>query len=187
MSESQLTYAVCLQAEKRKQFLLWKEGASEGEPDTFICLPNSKCLLITNTLAELHHEAIKLGLQVADQEPTLIDIDAMLKALAGLRNNRSCSELTSSRLLEGWNGLDDLAQTLGMDTHIHDAEETRVLNYAYEKIFFGNNLPSVTPSNKTYFPIFSEVERRLLRRYLHGLWSEIVKQASHCGSPLVIT
>jgi hypothetical protein len=48
----------------------------------------------------------------------------------------------------------------------------------YEKIFWSNNLPSITPANKKYHSIFIAKERNLLRRIFIGAIKNLTVVAS---------
>ena len=112
---------------------------------------------------------MRLSLQVSDEATVFFDIDAMLRALAGLRDGRASSISTCKQLLDGWNLLEDLARSLDLAMNEGSARDKQVQSKAYQKLFWGNNLPAVTPEGKTYLPLFLASERRLMRRYLRGL------------------
>ena len=54
-----------------------------------------------------------------------------------------------------------------VDVHLHDVQRAGKI---YDKLFFANNLPAVTPRGASYEPIWSEDEVELLSRiYRFGL------------------
>jgi len=69
-------------------------------------------------------------------------------------------------LLNAWNLFGDIATSV-------DAEfdsDRQLSQRVYEKLFWGNNLPSVTPPGKHYTPLWNEDELSLMRAILgHGL------------------
>jgi hypothetical protein len=62
-------------------------------------------------------------------------------------------------LLAIWNLAGDVARSV--NEPFEDRGE--VLDRVYDKLFFGNNLPSMTPPGEQYHPQWSEEELRLLR------------------------
>jgi hypothetical protein len=178
-----LHYTVRLVAESKPRFLLWKEGFSQ--PDFFAREPGTHRLLVADTPADLLKQAARWDCAVADQAPAIFDISAMLRALAGLRDGRGCSTTTCKQLLDGWNLLEDLARSLDLAMDKGSVRDQKMRGKAYQKLFWGNNLPSVTPEGRTYLPLFDAHERRLMRRHLRGMWSSVAARAGLCGSPLI--
>lgn len=174
MNPKELTYIVSLRACGHDYLLLWQDGGDA--PDEYVVSPDVNQALLTGTLDELLTKAKKLGLKVADQEPTPIDLDKVFRVLAELRPNRRSSERTCQLLLDGWNTLEDMARSVGVplpETTVDDPESLRV---AYDKLFYGNNLPSVTPEEESYNPLFSSQERRGMRSYLRRLWQAVMER-----------
>lgn len=100
----------------------------------------------------------------------VVDIDRVLGSLSGLREGRSSSQKTCETLLDGWNTLEDLARSVHMNVRGQNKGEKEILQNAYDKLFFGNNLPSVTPVDRCYNPIFSLSERKAMRMHIRHLW-----------------
>ena len=178
-----LTYATCLHMQGRQRFLLWAPG-DEPKPDHFVSWPGEPRLLVADSLPALQTLATRCGHVLADEVPGRIDFDAMLRALAGLRDDRAPSTSTATHLLDGWNTLEDLARSLGVPVEPGNDEEAAILEKAYRKVFHGSNLPSLTPQDCSYHPLFNAGERRLLRRHLRGLWADILRRAGETGAPL---
>jgi hypothetical protein len=64
--------------------------------------------------------------------------------------------------LNTWNMLDDALRVPSGVRSLYDATSHRPeANHIYEKLFYGNNLPAITPHGAHYEPIWSpeEVER----------------------------
>lgn len=66
------------------------------------------------------------------------------------------SEEVCSQILNAWNLLGDIACTFSVDLE----QRTKILDKCYDKLFYGNNLPGITPEGEDYRPYFSDVERR---------------------------
>lgn len=173
MNCKQSTYIVSLRAIGHDYLLLWQDGGDA--PDKYIANPETKQFLLAGTLGELSGKARELGIQVADQEPTPVDLDKVFRVLAALRPNRRSSLRTCQLLLDGWNTLEDMAHSVDVPLPKASVDEPESLRMAYEKLFYGNNLPSVTPEEESYNPLFSSEERREMRNYLRRLWQAIIK------------
>ncbi|MDD3483973.1 hypothetical protein [Azovibrio restrictus] len=166
-----LSYIVLLQACGREHFLLWQSGGNA--PDMYVLQPGKASFLAGATRADLLAGAAKLGCCVADQEPEIMDMDRSFRMLAALRPERCSSTRTCAQLLNGWNTLEDMARSIGIPMDVPDPEEKASLDLAYEKLFYGNNLPALTPEGERFNPLFTARERQIMRRYLRRLWHQI--------------
>ena len=110
-------------------------------------------------------------------ESAEIDINALWKKLNSLRVGRTSSEATCRFLLDAWNFLEDLLKTVAL-VEILAKSKSAVLKKAYNKIFFGNNLASVTPAGSLYNPLWSKDEIVAIKGYLHLAWSAISERFS---------
>ena len=72
-----------------------------------------------------------------------------------------------------WNIFLDLHNTVGK-SFVGDREE---FDKIYEKLFYGNNLPTINPTGEKYIPSFSEDEIALIKKLLKGginmLWKTV--------------
>lgn len=66
-------------------------------------------------------------------------------------------------ILNFWNIFNDIVYSFG--EKIPD-ERTRRSDRCYNKLFWGNNLPAVTPDGCEYEPVFTRKERKNIRRIL---------------------
>ena len=98
------------------------------------------------------------GLPVAGGDMILHDLDA----LAGWLQKQELRPADCESLLTAWNLFADVSRSTGgsFDT---DPELTGKI---YEKLFWGNNLPGVTPEGKSYRPIWTRRELKLMREVL---------------------
>jgi hypothetical protein len=70
-------------------------------------------------------------------------------------------------LLNAWNLFLDIRASVEQHNVLRDDPEN---NHIYDKLFYGNNLPSITPPGKHYTPIWSDKEvARLSRIITEGL------------------
>ncbi|MDE6787883.1 MAG: hypothetical protein K2J47_00995 [Ruminococcus sp.] len=66
-------------------------------------------------------------------------------------------------ILDFWNIFNDILYSFG--EKIPD-ERTKRSDRCYNKLFFGNNLPAITPDGECYIPVFTRKERKNIRRIL---------------------
>jgi hypothetical protein len=68
------------------------------------------------------------------------------------------------QLLNAWNLYIDIARSVGatLDDRSKDVDK------CYDKLFYGNNLESVTPAGEHYSPEFHDKERHLITEILNG-------------------
>lgn len=157
-------------------FVLWQEG--EKEPDRYILESGSQRLLWARTIETLLEHAAKRRLEVVDQEVHCVDMDAVFKVLTHLRSDRTASQRSCEHLLSGWNSVEDLAKSLDIPLKDFESDEKEILHTAYDRTFWGNNLPAVTPAGQSYHPLFPKEERKAMGRYLRSLWREILARGA---------
>ena len=91
-------------------------------------------------------------------ELNLIDIGYLENRLL----RKKARTLKCDKLLSVWNLFWDVSYTVG-----HDFDQNKeITNKVYDKLFFGCNLPAVTPLGKSYSPIWSSSEIKLIRSIL---------------------
>lgn len=168
-----LCYVVCWLLDGHEYFLLWLDGGSE--PDQFVVLePGSTQLLIAETREELTAYAQKRRLLVSDQPPQVIDFSALKTALNGLRSDRPISMGVAELFLNAWNTLDDVSHTIGTPIMLVESDCKQGMDRLYEKLFYGNNLPSITPKGQKYCPILDANERHLLKSLFRRAMQRLV-------------
>lgn len=67
-------------------------------------------------------------------------------------------------ILTMWNLIDDIANSLSVP--FLGQRRTEQIDKIYDKLFFGNNLPAINTSGKTYTPVFTKAERKKLDEIL---------------------
>lgn len=66
-------------------------------------------------------------------------------------------------LLDFWNIFGDIAYSVGRK---FEPVRTKKSNKVYNKLFFGLNLPAMTPPGEKYVPLWTKKERKLLRELM---------------------
>lgn len=72
-------------------------------------------------------------------------------------------EIDCSFLIDFWNLFSDIAYSIGKEL---EPVRTRRIDRCYNKLFWGLNLPVVTPEDCEYEPIFTKRERKLIREIM---------------------
>ncbi len=155
--------------QKRKTVLIWQ---TNGE-DTFR-LDSENRLISAQTVEELKHILGKDADSVEWSEVAEINFDRFRTALKNLRHDRASSEKTCSLLLDGWNFLEDMARTFGLDKEMEKLR-TSTMNKAYKKLFYGNNLSPMTPDGCSYHPLWTSEEISALRRSFENIFNLLIK------------
>ena len=137
----------------RDAYLIW----FNGEPDGVVTDANGKVPCFLNT-EDLLRYASTLNLRVETEEPLLHDLDFVASWL----KTENVEPVNCKILLAAWNLFDDLSRSVGGN---FDAQQKKTKKI-YDKLFWGNNLPVVTPEGKSYTPIWTKRELKIMREVL---------------------
>jgi len=168
-----------------KTTLIWQTGAG---PDTFK-LDRDGSLIAASSKRRLQQLLGREGDTVQWSEGGEVDFDKFWRLLKNLRPNRASSQRTCEVLLSGWNFIEDLLRTFDLNQQL-EGLHAPIMNKAYQKVFYGNNLPSITPKGRSYQPIWLRKETLAIRKEFGQIWSFLVKAGylragkprSDCGS-----
>jgi hypothetical protein len=133
-------------------YLLWYTDLSEdgNEPDG-VLLDDAGPLLTFRSLANLNDYAARCGLAVKPDGAMRLDLDVVQHWLAHPRKTTVDCEI----FLNAWNLFSDLATAIqGSLAYIDAQKEIRI----YDKLFWGNNIPAITPPGKHYDPVWTKSE-----------------------------
>ena len=115
--------------------------------------------------------AASLEIPIVENELSLDNLDLGQNWI----NNKRLRAIDCDNLLTVWNFLDDVSVSVNGN---FDSKKKRT-NKIYDKIFFGNNLPAITPKGESYEPIWSKAERDVIREVL-SLGFDIFRGAVKC-------
>jgi len=131
-----------------ERLLLWQSGnidsvtvSSEGYVQSFA------------GLADLNRFAHACALQIEQEEPKLHNLDSVLAWVRGKEPDVGCDET-----LNAWNLFRDIANYVESSFKESFEKLDSDMSEVYNKIFWGNNLPSVTPPGKRFVPTWSAEE-----------------------------
>ena len=133
-------------------YILWAtdEAPHDYEPDEVV-LNESGDMPVFADIYALRSFAERHGLAMADDwESHPLRLDVVDDWLRNPSDDIDCPTF-----LNTWNLFSDLATSLnGRRSHIDDRQYMDI----YDKVFFGNNLPPVTPPGEYYVPAWSDDE-----------------------------
>lgn len=138
--------------------LIWQTDDEAGyEGDTDGVLVHRGKIVWARTLEDLLELAQQhnITLEAGNEEPQNLDrIEELLQL--------PTSDDTCAQLLKAWNLLGDIARSVNASLDDRGPEADK----CYDKLFYGNNLPSITPPGEHYSPYFDDDEQRLITEIL---------------------
>ena len=143
--------------------LLYRLGGSTGyllwftdEDDGIVTTPDGRIPSFPTSRA-LFNYATAQGFTVEGEETSLHDLDAIQAWV----NAPKPLPLDCSEILSAWNLFGDVARSVPSDSCAFTSMDAS-LGASYEKLFWGNNLPAVTPAAQRFDPEWSLDEVRCL-------------------------
>lgn len=153
-------FPVSVKNEGRTRFLVWCEGQS-GD----YYLRDGDNLIAGDSLDALRNALAEKSRGVDWGSLCLIDIDQLFSDFEAISIEHTSDDDQNSLFLDGWNFFEDLIRTFGLEQDFSKFRTAR-LDKVYEKIFWGCNLPAVTPEAKSYSPLWAENEIEVWREYM---------------------
>lgn len=161
-NEPELQYAqpIFCQAKGGEKLIMGVEGDILTNADGLIYAADS--------IEEMQNFCEKFPLlDIHWDEPLALDIDAFLIAINGLSIHFHTSKRRCSFIVDNYNLLDDIAITLKIPADKYLTNEVR--HIIDGKLFWGCNLPSVTPKGKVWHPHWSKKELLVLKSGVNTL------------------
>ncbi len=154
----------------QRTILIWQSN----NIDTFKITSDSR-LLQYRTLSTMKRKLKTAAAKIHWAEYAEIDYHKFFTALKNLRAEKASSAKTCYALLEGWNFIEDMSRTFNLKKDLKRLR-SRLLNKSYEKLFYGCNLPSVTPEGKSYSPLWTTEEISAMRAEFRAIWATLRKK-----------
>ncbi len=139
-------------------FVLWYTNERDG----LLC-DAAGLLLSAGTRDDIIAAAAARGVACASSEPFEYDFDHIRDWCYLPR----ADGVDCPAFLNAWNFLDDLAG-LSENPGTRFAELSRMAGHSYDKLFWGNNLPAVTPSGEQFDPSWEPEEIEEIRRVMEA-------------------
>jgi hypothetical protein len=139
----------------RRAFFIWLSNDQDR-----VLLDPAGSIRLFDSLRSLSQFLLAGGLTLSEEDCSLWDFDQVLAWCSDPRPPVDCSHL-----LEAWNMLADIHASRGKTNDLlsHADQRGRAV---YEKLFWGCNLPAVTPEGQTFDPVWSGEECRSLAQLL---------------------
>lgn len=146
-------YSYRFRLDYKKNYVIWftndKDGILTNSENKILCFDDSTAL---TDFAQKQNIAVEI-----DKNQKQLDLDLFRSWLESDDARVNC-EL----LLDIWNFFDDVSKSINKEFD-SDREFTKNI---YDKLFWGSNLPVVTPENEFYEPVWCAEELRIIRETL---------------------
>ena len=147
-------YQVRYRLDGVNSFLIWYSNDSSG-----VVVAGGGSVPSFRTQLDLGVYAERRGLAFEAEEPSEYDFDAVELWLSRPED----SSIDCRLFLNVWNLIDDMATSTGGEAF---ERTSRGAACVYDKLFWGNNIPAVTPPAECYVPVWSGEEVAKLHRIL---------------------
>ncbi len=160
---SDLLYPYFVESQGRHIILVW---FSDDSGDRF--LKDGNALLVGDSKDSINQKLKNRAHLVKWSELATLNIDELFSGLDEVFYLHISDEIQSTLFLNGWNFFEDLIRTFALEKDFLEYR-TPCLDKVYDKIFWGCNLPSVTPEGKSYSPIWTNEEVECWKQYMIAL------------------
>jgi len=144
----------------RHNFFLWYTANDQSREPDGIVLNEDRQIVVFESKREISEYAKIRKLSELSDNDTNFDFDLLQNWL----DRPSLDQIDCVSILDYWNIFSDLERSLsGKQEHIDDKGEGEI----YDKLFWGCNLPSVTPPGERYIPNWSDDEIQRLASILN--------------------
>ncbi|CAN5325096.1 hypothetical protein BH09BAC1_BH09BAC1_27990 [soil metagenome] len=157
-------YIVQIKLDRINYFLLW--GEDEDGIDKFL-MDHGKVLHfhnLDNLLLHVKKETIELAVDDGEA-PNVTDVFDLDKINFWVKHPRK--HIDTNMFNQAWNYAGDLNATIPFDFRKH--YKNKVTLKIYDKLFWGLNLPVVTPAGRYYVPLWKHKEVMLLRNVMRDV------------------
>ena len=151
-------YPTRFRLDHKDRYLIWHSSMNGEEPDGVVVNADGLMPVFRDGSSLFTYAAVE-GLSPVDENQTgLHNLDSVVRWLERKRP----AELDCVEFLNAWNLFGDLSATVG-GIFNPDGDKTHKI---YGKLFWGCNLPSMTPPGKCYVPLWPGRESRIIREVM---------------------
>lgn len=137
-------------------FAIW---SSDADFDGFVQNENKK-IVAFQSIKEASAFAQQKELKIEQEEPFMLDLDIIMSWLY----DPKADEIDCKSFLNVWNFCNDVRSTIHQKCM--DGEEDPHYRNTYLKLFYGSNLPSVTPIGETWNPTWDKEDLQNIIEFL---------------------
>ena len=131
------------------QYLLWYSDDPDGvHLESAGYVPTFDSIDQLSSYARIHDVA-----PLNMEEPVLHDLDSVDR----FTRTSSSLHVDCNETLSAWNLFGDFARSVGPSGSLF-LDQDRAADQLYDKVFFGCNLPAMTPEGQEYLPIWTSAE-----------------------------
>jgi len=134
--------------DKKDFYFIWFSGEKDG-----VFVESDGKIPTFEDLSKLLKYASLQNISLKDENANLFDLDKVENSI-----KQDSFEVNCIDFLNTWNLFDDVSHSLNGNFD----SNRKMTNKIYEKLFWGNNLPVVTPEGKSYEPIWSKKELKIM-------------------------
>jgi hypothetical protein len=152
-------YPLWIRFQGRQLGLVWQTGDGDGQADDMdsVIIEHGR-VAAAGTAAGLQALSDRLGIDLEDADGDAWELDGLEELLGLPPTDEICA-----RLLNAWNLYGDVARSVGCSLD----DRGPATDTCYDKLFYGNNLESITPPGARYRPAFSAEEKDAVREVLN--------------------
>lgn len=147
-------YPVSIKYLQKELFLLWFSDDIDG-----VVVEKNKILIFASMQEILAYSKTK-NIDIVIDAITLYNFDKITLWLSKYKNEK----IICHEILNIWNFFTDISKSLNIKFIGNNKD--KITNKIYNKLFWGSNLPSVTPKGKFYIPIWRKSKRKKLAKIL---------------------
>lgn len=168
-------YVVRYRLDNKNRCLIWHTDEAGAEADGVVVDRAGMIPVFRTTQDLLAYAQAKELSPVEDNGSALHNLDVVSRWLKRKRP----AQLDCVQFLSAWNLFADVSETIGVNFD-PDKDKTQKI---YSKLFWGNNLPAVTPVGKHYEPLWPGRESRIIRQVLGDGLSLFRSRVVQPGTP----
>jgi hypothetical protein len=144
-------YILWFRLDEKDSYLIW----FSMEDSDGVFLDKSKFVPIFRNIQSLQTYCEKHKISIKIDEPLLHNLDLVQKWLTNSDNKIE----NYNPFLKAWNLFDDIAKS----TNGNFDQDKDLTNNIYNKIFWGCNIPVITPEGKSFTPTWTKKELKIIR------------------------
>jgi len=138
--------------DQKDRYFIWFSNEEDG-----VCLNSKNKIVVFNDFESLTRYAERQNILTNDKKPSFYNFEELENTLNEKSFNVDCV-----KFLDAWNLFDDVSRSVGENFD----PARKITKNIYDKLFWGNNLPVVTPEGKWYEPNWSKNELEIIRNVL---------------------